>query len=132
MLRSLLSLFVIVFGAFPAAEQPILVPSALNHGRLEYDGVPVKVRGYLVSEPEASGLWDSKLDFGTADSSKCISINYPIDQARSIQLANRKEVTLEGTFRKNIMTKGRVYLGLCNVSGIRITGVQIEARQDGL
>lgn len=125
MLR-ILALVVLLAGcvsASPDVGTSALLPSMLNKQRAEHDGQTVLVRGYLVHEPEAYAIWDSREAMENGDASRCISLLYPANLRDRLIRANRRSVLLRGVFRKNIANKRSVFLGLCNFTAISATEV---------
>lgn len=101
-------------------------PSAANQRKVELDGHPIAVRGYLIHEPEAYALWDSPSAMKNGDASKCVSILYPANLRESIASHNRTMVIIHGVFHRNITSENRIYLGLCNYTGVEVSQIGDE------
>jgi len=104
-------------------EAPAWKSSQLNVRKKEMDGAEVGLDAFLVHEPESYGLWDSEAAWKSGDSSLCISLIYPKGVAEAVHRSNRKQVLLHGTFVRNVTADGGLYLGLCNYTGLRVSGV---------
>jgi hypothetical protein len=94
-----------------------LTPSELNDNPDQYDGKAVVVRGWLVSEFENVGIWDSKNAFDSGRPQSCLSYRGK-DPGRHFSEA----VILKGTFRKNINPPNVFNNGDCNESGLEVEG----------
>ena len=99
------------------------LPSELNNIRQLQDNKEVSVRGYLIHEPENYSVWDSRKAMKSGNVEKCISLLYASNVQSKIIHANRKYVYLTGVFKQNVIKENKVYLGLCNSTGIQVTDV---------
>jgi len=123
LLSALISMLCGCVGAPAVTNAEALSPDELNRRSTELDGAGVVVRGYLVHEAEALGLWDSKAAEEKGEAAKCVSLLYPDSIRQNAIRANRKEVVVRGVFRKDVTANGGLFLGLCNYSGVIVNSV---------
>jgi hypothetical protein len=102
---------------------PVFSPSELNERSKEFDGKEVTVRGYVMHEREAYGVWETEAAVKDLRPELCISLLYPEAAKQQVIGANRKVVHLRGVFRRDVTKAGGLFLGLCNFSGVTVTSV---------
>lgn len=108
----------------PQSGGALLSPGELNKQKAALDGQVVTLRGYLIHEPEAYAVWDSREAMDNGDASRCISLLYPAHLRDRIVRANRNIVVLKGVFHRNVTATNKVYLGLCNYTGILVAEIR--------
>jgi hypothetical protein len=118
------AVFFIASCASTAEIGSALRPTDLNAARDQYDGSIVSVYGYMINEPEAHGLWQSKIDFQTSSLDRCVSLLIPQDSALSG--FNEQYVVVRARFLKRL-PENTIHLGACNYSHLEITGMSILA-----
>lgn len=123
------SLAIIVYqpaiGQLAHISRAFVTPSDLNKDRHQFDGKLVTVRGYIINENENSSIWDKKSDETSigAASQRCISFLYPKKMEGALDKLSRHQVFVTGVFDENVSRSGRVYMGLCNLTAIRLTSL---------
>jgi hypothetical protein len=104
-------------------DEKVWTSSELNAGKAELDGTSVLLSAYLIHETESYSLWDSHQAFERGDPKACVSLLYGKSVRRQVVKANRRQVLLRGTFARDVTAPNKVYLGLCNYTGLRVTEV---------
>ena len=100
-----------------------LTPLKVNASRQTLDGTLVSVRGYLVIEGEDRALFESEDRFGKGKGrDACTSLLLTQGMDDQLRPLTGMFVTVSGVFRKNVMDDGAVHLGLCNFTGVEVSG----------
>lgn len=95
-----------------------LTPAQLNASKIEYDGKRVKVHGWMRSEFENRGLWQSKKANGRGTYSQdCVSLLIP--KSMSTEQYNKHYVEVEGIFIRQL-PRNIVDLGGCNLTSLQL------------
>jgi hypothetical protein len=82
------------------------------------------MKGWLHLETEAHCLLQTAPGPGkNALLSEVVSVTYDNSQLMNLKKLNDKNVVIYGTFYKNIIGKGRLLAGACNVTGVKIKSV---------
>ncbi|WP_163843379.1 hypothetical protein [Pseudoxanthomonas sacheonensis] len=122
--RSLIALLSLstVSGCSSLPPTPVgaLTPSILNADKEKYDGQVVKVVGWMRSESEMYGLWESKSANKEGSYAKnCVSLRIPtsMDTAQF----NKRYVEIEATFISKLPADV-IRLGACNTTTLQLAG----------
>jgi hypothetical protein len=118
------ALFFIAGCASTAEIGSALRPADLNAARDQYDGSIVSVYGYMINEPEAHGLWQSKMDFQTSSADRCVSLLIPQDS--DLSGFSEQYVVVRGRFLKRL-PENTIHLGACNYPHLEIIGRPVLA-----
>lgn len=95
-----------------------ITPAQLNASKAEYNGKRVKVRGWMRSEFENYGLWQSKKANGRGTYFKdCVSLLIP--ESMNTEQYNKHYVEVEGIFVERL-PRNVVHLGGCNVTTLQL------------
>jgi len=89
----------------------------LNANPDQYDGKAIVVHGWLVSEFENVGIWDSKDAFDSGKPQNCVSY-----RGKDLGRHFSKAVILKGIFRRNINPPDVFNNGDYNNSGLEVEG----------
>jgi hypothetical protein len=106
-------------------SMPHVTPYDLNSSKENFDGKLVVVSGFLINQNESSSIWDSRfnLDKEGAAGKHCVSILYPSSMEKELDKLDGQHVYVTGVFDKNISRDGRIYMGLCNLTAIKLNSL---------
>lgn len=106
--------------SLPPVSPGALTPSILNADKGKYDGQVVKVVGWMRSETEMYGLWESKSANREGSYAKnCVSLRIPA--AMDTTQFNKKYVEIEATFVSKLPADV-IRLGACNTTTLQLSG----------
>lgn len=108
----------------PENLAPVVSPSELNNAGAGFDNADVTVIGYVVHEREAYGIWDNAEAERSRDAMRCVSLTYGASIRNEVMGANRRMMRLRGTFKRDVTAEGGLFSGLCNFSGVVVTGLE--------
>ena len=102
----------------PKVPEGVLTPAQLNASRSQYNGQKVKVQGWMRSEFENYGLWESrKANQRQTFVKDCVSLMIP--ESMSTGRFNRRYVQVEGIFLERL-PQNVVQLGGCNITKLQL------------
>jgi len=101
-----------------------LRPADLLSAPAQYDASVVSVYGYMVKEPEAHGLWQSRADFQSSNVRNCVSLLIP--DGSEMGGFNGQYVVVSGRFIRRLGAD-TVHLGACNYPHLQIIGRPMPA-----
>jgi hypothetical protein len=107
----------------PGRPPDALLPSELNLQAGQLDGKPVIAFGWLEYGFEKRFLFDNdKARTAAVYEPKCVSIEVPQSMRSEFEALNHRYVIIRGQFLADL-AQDRVFLGLCNRTGIRVESI---------